>query len=126
MSRGLSNYKKGMNAEMIVNSYLIRHGYSVVKHRYKTQYGEIDLIATKGNLILFTEVKNRKSIFDREIISDHQKKRCCETASYFLSQNQQFLSFTMRFDCFFIDRHGKLEHIENAWEITDFRSLGAL
>jgi putative endonuclease len=118
VGRDLSSYKKGINAEMIVATYLMRHGYGIIKHRYKTQFGEIDIIARKEKLILFIEVKNRKSTSDREIISNHQKKRCCDAAAHFLASHQQFLSFAMRFDCFFIDRYGKLEHIENAWDIT--------
>lgn len=119
MGRKLSSYSKGVNAEMIIRDYLIRHGYSIIKHRYKTEYGEIDLIASKGNLLLFIEVKNRKVISDHDIINKQQKKRCCEAAMHFLSQHQEFLNFTMRFDCFFIKPDGKFKHIENTWEITE-------
>lgn len=119
MGRDLSNYKKGFNAEMVINSYLVRHGYKIIKHRYKTEYGEIDIIASKEKLLLFVEVKSRKTIPDHEIINSKQKKRCCEAAMYFLSQHQTFLNFTMRFDCFFINRHGRFKHIENAWEVTE-------
>ncbi len=119
MGRNLSNYKKGVDAEIIVSNYLIQHGYKIIKHRYKTEYGEIDLIANKEKLLLFVGVKNRKVISDHEIINKRQKKRCCEAAMYFLSQNQTFLNFTMRFDCFFINHYGKFKHIKNAWEITE-------
>ena len=57
MGRKLSSYKKGVNAEMAISNYLIRHGYKIIKHRYKTKYGEIDIIASKEKLLLFVEVK---------------------------------------------------------------------
>ena len=126
MGRNLSNYKKGFNAEMVINSYLIRHGYKIIEHRYKTEYGEIDIIASKEKLLLFIEVKNRKVIPSHEIINSRQKKRCCEAAMHFLTQNPEFLNFTMRFDCFFINCYGKVNHIENAWEITESELAGVL
>ena len=98
---------------------MVQHGYKIIRHRYKTEYGEIDLIASKEKLLLFVEVKSRKVIPNHEIINIKQKKRCCEAAMYFLSQNQTFSNFTMRFDCFFINPHGKFNHIKNAWEVTE-------
>ncbi|WPX96262.1 YraN family protein [Candidatus Bandiella euplotis] len=120
--RNLSNYKNGMNAEMVVISHLIRHRYSIIKHRYKTKYGELDIIAARQNVLLFIEVKNRKIIPNYEVISQKQKKRCYDTALHFLANNPQFSNFTMRFDCFFIDAYGEIKHIQNSWEITDLTS----
>ena len=49
----LSNYQIGLNAEIITSNYLKNKGYSILKHRYKTIYGEIDLIASKDDLLIF-------------------------------------------------------------------------
>ncbi|MSO13700.1 YraN family protein [Rickettsiales endosymbiont of Trichoplax sp. H2] len=87
MGRNLSNHKRGIDAENIAITYLSNIGYTIFKHRYKTKYGEIDLIAYKKNLLIFVEVKNRKKLPNYDIILNKQKTRSCETAMYFLAQH---------------------------------------
>jgi putative endonuclease len=122
----LSNYQIGLNAEIITSNYLKNKGYSIFKHRYKTIYGEIDLIASKDDLLIFVEVKNRKIIPNYDIILNKQKSRSCEVAMYFLSQYHQFKNFQMRFDCFLIDKYGRFKYIENAWEVDGEQLMGVL
>ena len=122
----LSSYQIGLNAEVIISDYLKNKGYSIFKHRYKTKYGEIDLIASKDDLLIFVEVKNRKIIPNYDIILNKQKSRSCEVAMYFLSQYHQFKNFQMRFDCFLVDKYGKFRHVENAWEVSEEQLMGVL
>ena len=126
MGRTLSSYKIGLNAEIIASNHLSNTGYTIFKHRYKTKYGEIDLIAYKKNLLIFSEVKNRKKLPNYDIILDKQKSRSCETAMFFLSQYNKFQNFSMRFDCFLIDKHGKFKYVENVWEVDESRLMGVL
>jgi putative endonuclease len=37
-------------------------GYRILKKRFRTPYGEIDLVARKRNLLAFVEVKARASL----------------------------------------------------------------
>jgi putative endonuclease len=122
----LSNYQIGLNAEIITSNYLKNKGYSILKHRYKTIYGEIDLIAYKNDLLIFVEVKTRKTIPNYDIILNKQKSRSCEVAMYFLSQYHQFKNFQMRFDCFLIDKYGRFKYIENAWGVSENQLMGVL
>ena len=38
---------------------LARRGYAIIERRYRTRYGEIDIIASAGRTIVFVEVKAR-------------------------------------------------------------------
>jgi len=49
----------GSFGEKQAEKYLRRYGYQVIDRNFKTYYGEIDLIAIKGDEILFCEVKTR-------------------------------------------------------------------
>ncbi|MFQ3307341.1 MAG: putative endonuclease [Candidatus Midichloriaceae bacterium] len=122
----LKNYQKGVNAEILVMTYLKKKLYTIIKHRYKSKLGEIDLIAAKNDLLLFIEVKNRKNFLDYDVISKKQKIRCCETALYFISQHTDFSNYNMRFDCMFVDDYGMIKHLQNAWSISDFNISGWL
>lgn len=41
--------------------YLQRHGYAIITTNYKTSYKELDIIAHKGGVLVFVEVKTRTS-----------------------------------------------------------------
>ena len=51
--------KRGRRAEWLAAAFLLAKGYRVLAMRYKTHAGEIDIIARKGALAVFVEVKAR-------------------------------------------------------------------
>lgn len=54
-------FRRGILSEYVAAFYLILHGHRIVALRYRTKAGEIDLIARKGDLVCFIEVKARMS-----------------------------------------------------------------
>jgi putative endonuclease len=60
MKKFTSNSQKiGQIGENIASKYLIRHGFSIIERNYTRKWGEIDIIAKKGNKIHFVEVKSK-------------------------------------------------------------------
>ena len=120
-----STYTKGVNAEKAVINYFLQKKFVLVAHRYKTKYGEIDLILTKDNYLIFTEVKFRRVLPQEDIISENQKKRISRAAIHFLAENPMYDQYIMRFDCIFFDYYLKFLHIKNTWEINenDFQNM---
>ncbi len=59
----MNTYKTGLFSEFVARMYLRLHGFRIVANRYitgrNTGRAEIDIIARRGNLIIFVEVKNR-------------------------------------------------------------------
>jgi len=55
----VSQYQKGLEGEQLAEEYLGLRGFQVVKRRHRSRHGEIDLIAKKGGLLYFIEVKYR-------------------------------------------------------------------
>lgn len=57
----MSDYKKRLGAygENLAGAFLIRRGYQIIDKNFRTNFGEIDLIAFKGDELLFVEVKTR-------------------------------------------------------------------
>ena len=67
-------YKKGHLAEGLAAVMLRLKGFSIKEKRYKTPVGEIDLIARRGDLTIFCEVKARKDYTSAaESLSTKQK-----------------------------------------------------
>jgi putative endonuclease len=51
----------GKSGEDLACGELQRLGYTIVARRYRTRYGEIDIVARDGPTIVFVEVKARTS-----------------------------------------------------------------
>lgn len=53
--------RRGHGAERLAAFALRLKGYRIVARRFRTKLGEVDLIARKGDLVAFVEVKARMS-----------------------------------------------------------------
>ncbi len=51
----------GKTGEALACRYLKRRGYEILERNYKTKIGEIDIVARDGRVLVFVEVKTRKS-----------------------------------------------------------------
>jgi len=51
----------GARAEALAAEYLMRHGLAIVARNFRTRRGEIDLIARDGRMLVFVEVRLRRS-----------------------------------------------------------------
>jgi len=110
-----TSYTIGIEAEQKIADNYISNGYQVKFERYKTKYGEIDLIAKKENQIVFIEVKARNNPMHLELLSQSQISRNCNAALMFLAENEEFLNYDLRFDYAEVI-NGKISQIiENAW-----------
>src|SRR5919204_2893335 len=49
----------GVSGEDLACAELRRRGYAILERRYRTKFGEIDIIAREGPTIVFVEVKAR-------------------------------------------------------------------
>jgi len=49
----------GISGETLACDELQRRGYAILERRYRTRFGEIDIIARDGRTIVFVEVKAR-------------------------------------------------------------------
>jgi putative endonuclease len=50
----------GRDGEDAAAEYLTRHGMQVVTRNWRCRYGEIDIIAREGAVLVFCEVKTRR------------------------------------------------------------------
>ena len=105
ISGNVTNYKRGMWAEYVTVLYVWLHGYWVLRHRYRSHTGEIDLIAKRGKTLVFVEVKLRKDITSAlESISHRQQQRMQATAECFMRDNRRYQGYAMRLDVMVFSR----------------------
>ena len=119
----MSTYIKGIKAEELVMDKLKRHGLKLLAHRYKTDYGELDIVMKHVDVIVFIEVKCRKTFYSEFTISDSQIERNRNAAEYFLCTEFKgdYASgdYSIRFDVAMVSEAGGglklVEYIKNAY-----------
>lgn len=115
----LTNYEKGISAELCAEKELQTRGYEILGRRLRTKYGEIDILAKKGNDIVAVEVKQRKTLDNaRSCISIRQQRRILN-ALLFIMSNRNELFENYRIDVVCLDSVGRFEYIENAFPIEN-------
>jgi putative endonuclease len=67
--------------------------------RYKTRLGEIDIVARRGELLVFVEVKARGDITAAvDALGNRQFGRVSRAASLFLARHPRYAACSVRFD----------------------------
>ena len=113
----------GKLGEDLACDELERRGYAVLARRYRTRFGEIDIIARLGSLIVFVEVRARRSPrrgAAAESITAWKRRRIAAMALDYLAWTQA-LEQPCRFDVVAIDGLGTdqmhLQVIEDAFHV---------
>ena len=89
----------GAFGEEYTVKYLKKQGYKILDRNFHSRFGEIDIIASKKDIIAFIEVKTRSenSIYSpREAVDFHKQQKCIKTAQTYLVQNR--VELQPRFD----------------------------
>ena len=79
----------GAWGESLAAAYLQKKRYRLLATGYRSRFGEIDLIVSKGKYIVFVEVKLRKSNHfadAMEFVDQRKQSRIRTTAEIYLSQ----------------------------------------
>lgn len=113
MTLSNSSFKNGLKGEELASRFFQNKGYSIVAHRYRCSFGEIDLIVQKDNNYKAIEVKFRKKFYQlHDAISNKQLLRIQESFLFFL-QEKQLQYETISVDALFTYPPQKIIHIEN-------------
>ncbi|WP_417692358.1 YraN family protein [Roseibium sp.] len=113
-------YKLGLSAENRAALALRLTGWRILKRRFKTGSGEIDLIAKRGNTVAFIEVKarrNRESALDA--VTPTAQRRIVKAARIFIAGHPKAVFYTLRFDVMIVRPWRWPEHIVNAFQARD-------
>lgn len=110
--------KLGKWGERLAEQYLLAQNYQILKVNFRTREGEVDLIAEKNGVLIFVEVKTRKSQFfgePLEAVDEIKLHRLTKVALTYIREYNWHGSF--RLDVIGITwkaRDGpKLEHLKN-------------
>ena len=115
----MGRYQKGRMAEYSAAAYLMVKGYSILKIRYKTHVGEIDILARKGQCLVGVEVKYRRTYEDGAYaIHPKSQSRIRRAMDYYRMENAKesdTILYEERIDALIISQNLLIKHIKNAF-----------
>ena len=106
---------KGRKGEMLAANYLRLKGWSILARRLKTPRGEVDLVARRGKLVAFVEVKWRARAEDLDFAIDERRLARVAAAAEILGASYMQDGDDMRIDVLLLAPGQLPRHIANAW-----------
>lgn len=109
-------WRRGRLAEAAAALYLRLKGFKILARDYKVPTGEIDIIARRGRLVAFVEVKARAQADSAaEALGQRQRRRIERAARWFLAQHPDLARCDLRYDLMLVTPWRVPVHIGDAW-----------
>ena len=111
----LAAEKRGRQGERLAGWWLRLKGWSIVARRVRTPVGEVDMIARRGSMVAFVEVKARKT--GQALDESIDERRLARVAAAAESLAFQYLKpgDDMRIDVILLAPGRAPRHLENVW-----------
>ncbi|MGQ3890844.1 YraN family protein [Legionella sp. CNM-4043-24] len=109
----------GFAAEKQARDFLTRQGLRWLGSNYRCRWGEIDLVMSEGDLLVFVEVRSRISAEygnALESITYGKQKKIMKTATHYMTTKKMYNTHSCRFDVVSIQGHdAQIEWVKNAF-----------
>jgi len=107
---------RGRKGENWASWWLRLQGWSILDTRVKTPRGEIDLVAKRGRLVVFVEVKWRRTGEELDLAIDEWRLSRVAAAVEAVSHRYAMPGDTIRIDVLLLAPGRWPRHIVNAWQ----------
>jgi len=109
-------WRLGWLAEGLCALVLRLKGYRILARRWRSAAGEIDIIARRGRVLAFVEVKARRDgSAAAEAVAPRQRRRIARAAQAFAAGHPGVAGLDWRFDAMLVTRRGLPCHLKDAW-----------
>jgi putative endonuclease len=112
-------FRTGVSAETRAAAWLMAKGYRILAKRFRSPYGEIDIVARRRNLLAFVEVKARATLDDAAYaVTPRQQRRIIDAAQAWLMTHPEHADFELRFDVLLIAPRCLPRHLLAAFDAS--------
>jgi putative endonuclease len=108
--------KRGRLAETWAAMYLRLKGWRILARRVRVPGGEVDIVARRGRILAFVEVKARPDAETAALALDRHRLRRVATAAERLAPRYMREGDDVRIDALFIVRGRLPRHLPNVWQ----------
>ena len=105
----------GRRGERLAGWWLRLKGWRILDRRVRTPAGEVDLVARKGSLVAFVEVKARRTAAELDHAIDERRLSRVAAAAEYLMPRYAGPGDDIRVDVILLAPGTRPRHIENAW-----------
>lgn len=111
----------GADGERAAERFLRRHRYAILHRNYRCRYGELDLVALDGIVVVFVEVKTRSHAgfgTPTDAVDDRKQRQIQRAAQHYLVEHR-LTNRAARFDVVGVwwdGRQLQCELVRNAFE----------
>lgn len=105
----------GRRGERLAGWWLRLKGWTILDRRVRTPAGEVDLVARRGALIAFVEVKSRATAAELDHAIDERRLARVAAAAELLMPRYATAGEDIRVDVILLAPGTRPRHIENAW-----------
>lgn len=111
----LAAEKRGRQGERLAGWWLRLKGWSILARRVRTVVGEVDLIARRGSMVAFVEVKSRATGLALDEAIDERRLARVAAAAESLAHAYLKPGDDMRIDVILLAPGRAPRHLENVW-----------
>lgn len=105
----------GRRAEWLASLWLQLKGWKILGRRVRTPVGEVDLVARRGRIVAFVEVKARATAEEAGLALDEWRLRRVAAAAEALAHRYVRTGDDIRLDAVFIVPRRLPRHMTNIW-----------
>ncbi len=113
----------GRAAEALAERWLVRGGWTILARNYRVGHKEVDLVARRGDVVAFVEVKARAGPgwgHPLEAVTRSKRREIATVARAWIARHGR-RGEVYRFDAIAAHRTGsgawRLEHVQDAWRL---------
>jgi putative endonuclease len=108
--------RSGRHAETAAGLWLQLKGYRIRDRRVRTPLGEIDLVASRGKMLVFVEVKSRQTFEAAlEAVTPETRRRIEQAARLWVGRRRSMQDWLWRFDIVLLAPGRLPRHMPDAW-----------
>jgi putative endonuclease len=110
--------RRGRRGERLAAWYLRLKGYRILAVNQRLPGGEIDLVARRGRVLAFVEIKTREidaGDAAGEIVAPRQWRRIAAAAAQFAARRADCAGLDWRYDALVLARGRWPRHLADAW-----------
>ncbi len=115
----MNNKALGKLGEDLAEEYLLNNGYRIITRNYSNRIGEIDIVASFKDILIFLEVKSRRNKLygnASEAVNRTKQRKIINTSLIYISE-KNLSNWQIRYDIveIYLGKEVIINHIENAF-----------